>query len=671
MRIKLLCLWALVSFMACSPGAKVGQDTAPHEDSSFLLTVGNENIPSEEFLYILSKNRGFEEDDEKITPEELEENLSLFINYKLKVKEAEALGMHKSEEFRREFTTFKEDLKKPYLLENALLEGELRKAYDRMQEMVHASHILLRFPSNAKKEDSIAVFRMAQNLKEKAQSGADFNNLVIEYSQDPSVQKNKGDLGYFTALQMVYPFEDAAYSLQPGEVSDPIQTTYGYHIIKLWDRKPNPGQIKVSHILIRTDPTDPLSEDRAKRKIGDIYLELQKEENTWKDICETYSEDQGTSQSGGKLPWFGVGSFIPEFEEAAFALKKQGEISNPVKSPYGYHIIRLEDTKPLASYEEMEESMESKILRDSRSKLIHEQVAAIQKSKYRLVENEPLISSLQPAFDRHQRKGLDSLKLEMESQGLLDSALFSIMDEPKTVGQFISFIEADMEVVKVTSHNFFTPWLEKFEKISLNEAEETELMSSNDDYRLTVKEYRDGILLFNLMNEQVWQKALEDSSGQRSYYLEHQDRYQWKERTEALIARINKTSLKDSLRAFLKSQDYHPTLKIELEETFGKKDPLAFTWEQGIYEYADHPVLKKADLKKKFQELSYKNQDHFVLIGKRLPAVPKKFEETRGKVIQDYQDDLDKKLISKLKDNYIIRINEEEKERISKIVVKN
>ncbi len=671
MRIKLLCLWALGSFMACSPGSKVSQDTTTQEKSPYLLTVGNENVPAEEFLYILSKNRDFEAEEDKISPEELEENLSLFINYKLKVKEAEALGMHESEEFRREFSTFKEDLKKPYLLENSLLEGELRKAYDRTREMVHASHILLRFPANAKKEDSIAVFRMAQNLKEKALEGADFNELAKEYSQDPSVQNNEGDLGYFTALQMVYPFEDAAYSLQPGEVSDPIPTEYGYHIIKLWDRKPNPGQIKVSHILIRTDPSDPLSEDRAKRKIGDIYLELQKEDNTWKEICSTYSEDQGTRESAGKLPWFGIGSFIPEFEEAAFALEEQGEISNPIKSPYGYHIIRLEDTKPLASYEEMEESMKSKILRDSRSKLIQEQVRAIQKSKYRFAENMPLIQSIQPVFDKYQRKGLDSLKLEMQNRGLMDSAIFSVREVPKTVEQFIAFIEADMEVVKVSSRKFFAPWLKKYEEVSLNEAEEEDLLASNEEYRLSVKEYRDGILLFNLMNDQVWQKAMQDSSGQLSYYKEHLDRYQWEERIEALIASINKKPLKDSLMAFLKSQKYHSNLKRELEETFSTKDPLAFNFEQGIFELDKHPVLKKADPKKKLQELTYKNKDHFVLMGNRLPATSKKFEETRGKVIQDYQEALDKKLISKLKENYIIRINEEEKERISKMVVKN
>ncbi|WP_200974607.1 peptidylprolyl isomerase [Echinicola sp. 20G] len=669
MKTTYLGFLAMGMILACSPKTQVNQSTSPSDEPQYLLTVGNENVPADEFLHMLSKNRDFNQSGEKLSPEEFEENLSLFIDYKLKVKEAEALGMHESEDFIREFGTFKEDLKKPYLLENSLQEGELRKAYSRMQEVVHAQHILLRFPPNASKDDSIAVLRMAINLKEKAEGGANFGELALEYSQDPSVSTNQGDLGYFTSLQMVYAFEDAVYQLQEGQVSDPVLTSFGYHIIKLIDRKPNPGQVRVSHILVRTDPADPVSEDRARRKITDIYTELQKDDVSWDEVCKAYSEDNATKNSSGNLPWFGVGAFIKEFENAAFSLREEGEISAPVKSPYGYHIIRLEEMKPIASYEEMEESLKSKILRDSRSDLIQSQVVAIQKSKYNFKENTAIINASISSM-KQSSGGISNAHQILSGENLMDSTLFSIDAKPKKVSDLVSFIETDEVVIKPSQRNQFKAWLDKFIETSLAETEEMDLLANNEDYRLLIKEYRDGILLFNLMNEMVWQKALKDSAGLQEYFTTHQDQYQWKDRVQALIVKINKTSVKSPVQEFLTDKSFNSQLKSELTNYLEKEhSPLEFSIDQGTYEYTDHPVLKNAALQKKLQQVTIDNKTYIVLLGKQFPAGPKAFNETKGKVIQDYQESLDQNLISLLKENYIIQINEDEKNRIADIVV--
>jgi len=222
-----------------------------------LLKVGDQEVPLNEFIYLVGKGATSEGYSMGLTREEFEENLALFINYKLKVVEAEAQGLDQTEEFERELESFKENLKAPFLIKNSLEEGELRKAYSRMQEVIRASHILLRFPPNANTDDSIAVLKMALKLKEEIEQGVSINELAKEYSEDPSAQSNEGDLGYFSSLQMVQPFEDAAFMLQPGEVSDPVLTNFGYHIIQVTDRRPNPGQVKVSHILVRVDEEDP------------------------------------------------------------------------------------------------------------------------------------------------------------------------------------------------------------------------------------------------------------------------------------------------------------------------------------------------------------------------------------------------------------------------------
>jgi peptidyl-prolyl cis-trans isomerase SurA len=656
----------LIFAFSCSPKSIVTQVENQDNIPSPLISIGNNAVYVDEFLHMLSKNREFKNSESKISEAEFQENLDLFINYKLKVKEAESLGLDKTEEFAREFEIFKDDLTQPFLIKNSLQEGELMKAYNRMKEVVKASHILLQFPPNANQADSISVLRMALKLKEEAEKGADFNQLAFEHSDDPSAKDNRGNLGYFTALQMVSAFEDAAFSMQVGQISDPITTNFGYHIIKLEDRQPNPGEVKVSHILVRSQGNDPVTEERILRKVSEIYTELQKPENSWEEICKLYSEDSGTKSSGGSLPWIGLGAVIPEFERAAFSLQEEGEISPPVKTPFGYHIIRLEDKKPLASYEEMESSIKSRILRDSRSTLIQSQVIAIQKSKYGYVENESLVENINKLFSSTARPEIGKT---LETKSLLDSVLFSINRTPNTVKSLLDFIEEDRQVVRTNTQNYFKTWFDKYVEVRLQEAEINDLMTNNTEYRLMIQEYRDGILLFSLMNEQVWQKAIEDSLGQVSFYQENVGRYQWNERVQALIVTMAKDESTPSVRRFLADKKYQSNLVDRLENTFLLNNPLAFTISEGIYEWQQHPILKNADLTKNFQELRLENKTYLVVLGDKILPGPKRFEETRGKVIQDYQEFLDKKLISSLKEKYAVEINEEEKQKILDLAV--
>ena len=576
-QIKLLLL-ALV--FSCSPKSTVKTVDQEPEIKSPLVTIGNQEIFSEEFLYMLSKNRNFENPEEKLSPEEFEENFMLFVNYKLKVLEAENLGLDKTEEFHQEYEVFKDDLTQPFLIKNSLQEGELMKAYNRMKEVVKASHILLQFPPNASQADTISVLRMAQKLKTDAENGADFNQLAFEYSDDPSAKDNKGSLGYFSALQMVSPFEDAAFNLEVGQISDPVLTNFGYHIIRLEDRKPNPGEIRVSHILVRTQVNDPVSEERALRKVGEIYSELQKPESTWEEICKLYSEDPGTKNSGGTLPWIGLGAVLPEFERVAFSLSEEGEISPPVKTPYGYHIIRLEEKKPLESYEVMEPMIKSRILRDSRSSLIQSQVVAIQKSRYGFEENEKLAANIEEIYGKNTRSEVPNI---IQENNLRDSVLFRIQGHPKTVGDLLDFMKSDNQVIRSNPQNYFTNWYDKFIEVKLYEAEIQDLSTNNEEYRLLIQEYRDGILLFSLMNDQVWQKAIEDSVGQVKFYEENKDRYQWKNRVKAIVVTMGKENSIAPVRRFLADKKYAPNLVDRLENTFLLDNPLAFTLSDGIF----------------------------------------------------------------------------------------
>lgn len=642
-----------VAFLLNLPSSATAQDSG-----TTLLTVGGKPVDKDELVYLISKGKSTDASVSGVSREEFEENFDLFVNYKLKVREAEALGMDKSEEFEREFSSFKETLIYPYLIKNSLEEGELRKAYSRMQEVVRASHILFQFPPNASTEDSLIVLKMALKVKGEIENGGNINELAVQHSDDPSAKINKGDLGYFTGLQMVQPFEDAAYNLQIGQVSDPVLTNFGYHIIKVQDRQPNPGQVRVSHILVRFDPNDPTQEENARRKIADIYTEIQKESTVWEDIVKTFSEDPATSQRGGILPWFGVGSMIPEFEMAAFSLTETGEVSPPLKTQYGYHILRLEEKKPLDPYEEMEENIRSRILRDSRSGMIQSQVVAIQKARYGFKEDEASVNKLAQVLNPVSKVDFGST---LTSQSLGNSPLFTLQGKTYLASDLSSFMQGE-ELSTKTKGGTFEIWYDRFVAEVLSQTEEKDLETNNKEYQMLLKEYRDGILLFSLMNQEVWEKGIKDSLGQAEYFRKNMGKYQWKNRIEAFVVKVLDPSQLENARKALQGKGYNQALIQDFEANYKANSTLAFQSESGLFEYADHPVLSKIDTQLAYQEIQVEGVLHLVLTGQKLPAESRKFEESRGLVIRDYQEYLDTTLIQTLKSKYPIQINSQVKE---------
>lgn len=627
-----------------------------------LLYLGGKPVKKEEFSYLLSKEKNSDNDISDMSREEFEENLELFVNYKLKVREAEFLGLDQMNEFINEFSSFKESLIAPYLIKNSIEEGELRKVYSRMQEIIRASHILFQFPPNASKEDSLAVLKMALKVREEIVNGGDINELAKTYSDDPLSKINKGDLGYFTGLQMVQPFEDAAFSLQPGKVSDPVLTDFGYHILQVKDRLPNPGQVKVSHILVRYDPQSVDQENNARRKIADIYTEIQKESTIWEDLVKTFSEDQATNQNGGLLPWFGVGTMIPEFELAAFSLTETGEISPPLRTQYGYHILRLEGKKELDSFEELEESIRSRILRESRSSLIQSQVIAIQKSRYGFKENELNYKKLESFFNELSVKSVESA---LASKEISEIILFTLNGESYSAKELLKFITQEELSLRGKEANLES-WYYEFIARILSKTEETDLEANNEEYKMLLKEYRDGILLFSLMNQEVWQKGISDSLGQVDYYKMNPDKFKWGKRIEAFLIRVIDLSKLQDARKIFQSAGYNTKVIKSFEEGYKMNHPLAYTTELGTFEYEDHPILSKVNLDLTYQEYSSGGSTYILVLGKKIPEGVRKFEESRGLVIRDYQEFLEKSLNEKLKIKYPIQINTTIKEEIFK-----
>jgi len=293
----------------------------------------------------------------------------------------------------------------------------------------------------------------------------------------------------------------------------------------------------------------------------------------------------------------------------------------------------------------------------------------MQIARFGFKENKGILDTLRGMVDQILPKGTTQL-YGKPIEPFLEHHLMVVQEDSFSVRDFLDFIQEDAEVVKVSPGQYFDPWYQKFKEVSLNHKEEEELLKGNKEYRNLIKEYREGILLFSLMNEVVWQKALTDSVGQLTYYSDHRDRYQWPERIPALKVKMAKTGPFPKVWEFLKDEEYDQTLKPKLEDRFLNDRPSLFDTEEGIYVIEEDSVLKKLDVNIKHHEVTVDQGVVFFVLGDIIPAGPMKFEETKGKVIQDYQEHLNKELVKNLRIKYSIQINEDEKKRISEMVVK-
>ncbi|OON67971.1 peptidylprolyl isomerase [Hymenobacter sp. CRA2] len=512
-----------------------------------LMTLGTNNVPTSEFAYVYRKNNSTSPDAG--TRQSVQEYLDLYTNFKLKVLEAEGKGLDTTQAFRRELDGYKQQLAQPYLTEKSVTDQLVREAYEHSQKEVNASHILIRVTPEADPKDTLAAYNKVVALRQRVTTGGEnFEQVARETSEDPSARENGGRLGYFTALQMVYPFEAAAYKTPVGQVSQPIRTRFGYHIIKVNDMRAAQGEIKVAHLMVRATPAMPAADSvTAKKKVDELYSRLQKGEN-WDKLVAQFSEDAGSASGGGELPPFGTGRMIPSFEEAAFKLQQPGQLSAPVQTPYGWHIIKLIEKQPVPTFEQMEPGLKQKVAKDSRSELNRSAFIKRVRTENRFTEVAPVKELLLAQADTALTTGrfkadayltkLASVPAAKGKKSTVAGAtpVFTIATKPYTVKDFAGFAEQHQQPRPGTTPSYAMQLLyDQFVDQSLMEYERANLENKYEDYRMLVKEYRDGILLFQLMDEKVWSKAIEDTVGLQKYFAANQTKYQWEPRVQATV----------------------------------------------------------------------------------------------------------------------------------------
>lgn len=538
---------------------------ATSSNSPVIETIAGKPVYVSEFDYVYRKNNANAKD--AYTSASINEYLELFTNFKLKVKEAEALGLDSAESFKKELEGYKKQLAQPYLTEKSATDMLAKEAYERMKEEVNASHILITVSPDADPSDTLKTYNTLLDIRNKAVAGGNFDDLAVQYSMDPSAKSNKGNLGYFTSLQMVYPFENAAFKTPVGNVSPIIRTRFGYHILKVNNKRKSQGEVHTAHIMIRATSGMPASDSlAAKQKIDEIYARLQKGDN-WDQLAEQFSEDVNSKTKGGELPWFTTGRMIPNFEDVAFALTTKGEYSKPVLTPYGWHIIKLLEKKELQPYSELETSIKGKVAKDSRSELNRTMLIQRLRKENALVEYPKALESAVALADSSLLLGTWTKNID----GANNATLFTINNGKYFTNDFFKFIASYNRRAKdakgASAAQYMRTLYKQFLEEKLVAYEEDHLDTKYEDYRMLIKEYRDGILLFQLMDEKVWSKAIEDTTGLKEFYNNQQVNYQWESRAHAKVYSLANESFLSNLKEELK-KDRYPISSVIFANSF-------------------------------------------------------------------------------------------------------
>lgn len=612
-----------------------------------LFTIAGKPVSAAEFIYLYRKNH--QNKPATVTEADIKEYLQLFINFKLKVAEAQAQGLDTTQAFVKEFATYRDELKKPFLARADELDKLTREAYQRLTEEVKAAHILITVSPEASPADTLEAFQRIVNLHQRILAGEDFEGLARQFSEEPNAQNTGGQLGYFTALQMVFPFEDAAYKLQVGEVSKPVRTRFGYHLIKVYDRQPARGEVEVSHILLRgTDLT-------TRNKIFEVYDQW-KAGRQWEELCREYSEDASTRESGGKLRPFGVGALasIPEFERVAFGLREPGEVSDPFSSAVGWHLVRLEKKIAMPPYSELEASLKRRVARDERLQISKTANLARRKREAGFAESANASQLFTIFMDTLLVAGkwVEPKQLDRGSQ-----VIFTIGKQQATLAQLARFVQRQQRPSTLSPQGAFQVLYDMFVEEKLDDYEDDELMASNPEYRNLLTEYREGILLFSIMEREVWNKASADTAGQRSYYEANQSRYTAGERVEARLLATADDTYRQAIKEKIKRGD---TLKADELRALKVAQALR-GYARGESKPVDQ-VLWVAGL----HETEANNLFYLVEVTRLLPAGSKSFNEARAAVIADYQDACEKQWIAQLQKKYPVQVNK----KVQKFVVR-
>jgi peptidyl-prolyl cis-trans isomerase SurA len=619
-----------------------------------LMEINGQAITKSEFLQIYLKNNP----NPKYDKASLDEYMELFKKFKLKVIEAEQLKYDTIPKLKKELDGYKKQLSNPYLVDQAKNEELVKQAYDRTIEEVRASHILIRVESTASPADTLAAYNRILGLKSRIEKGEDFNSVAKSKngSEDPSAASNGGDLGFFNAFQMVYPFEEAAFTTPVGKVSEPFRTRFGYHIVKVTDKRPARGTIKTAHIMVATPKSaTPEEISNAEKKINELYDKLLKGEK-FEDLAKDHSDDPSSNMKGGELPPFGTGTttrMVPSFEDAAFALKNDGDISSPIRTDYGFHIVKKLSWTAVKPYEDMKKELQGKVNRDERAKKTQDSFVSKLKTQY----NYQDVSSKNGKWFVQNLDTTYFIGKWTSSNLKSDKPLFMLDGKAFGQKQFAEYlIKNYRNVKKDLNENVVKVQLKNWEKEAVLTYEESQLTKKYPEYKALLNEYHDGILLYEIMTDKVWNKAIKDTVGLKSYFENNRDSYKWGNRTDAVVYECLNQPIADQVSKMLKNDTINSKHVLEV---VNKVSELNLRVKTNKFDNETTPFIQGRNLKQGLNpSFELDGKVYVIKVNELLLPRNKEFNEAKGIITSDYQNYLEKKWLEELNKKYKITINE-------------
>jgi peptidyl-prolyl cis-trans isomerase SurA len=609
------------------------------QQNEVLFSVNEKPIYTKEFERVYNKNLDLVQDEAQ---KNVDGYLELFINYKLKLEEAYSLGLDEKPAYKRELEGYQRQLIDKYINDNEVTDQLVMESYERLKKEVNADHILVKLDQNATADQERLALEEINKLRARVLKEGyeavqrDVHNGATIFAEN---------LGYFTAFKMVYEFENAAFETNEGEVSQPFRTQFGYHIVKVNDLRENRGEITVAHIMVST---------QDKELIDQIYKRLEQKEE-FESLAKQYSIDKSSANRGGVLPPFTGGQLSStEFEDASFGLNEIGNYTKPFKTEFGWHISKLVSKNQLDTFENEKFGLESKVRKDSRSRILNDKRIEKLLSTYNVSYSNPKLKVFEKALNDDYFKGLWSAPESIKTS----ETLVLINDKALTYKDFANYLTSSQrkiqskkplgEVIKIAYKDFIDS------NISLYQEEN--LANENEDYAAIFNEYKEGLLLFDLMGSEIWNSATNDSLALRSYFDANKSKYKFSTR---VVATISSSAKKDIAKKVLKDLKKNIALD-DLANKYNNTE-INVTSNSGTYELDDPALPSDLKLKKGVSKLYFHNNAYLVVDVKDiLPAGQKTFEEAKGSVISDYQDVKEANWVKSLREKYNVTINQSE-----------
>jgi peptidyl-prolyl cis-trans isomerase SurA len=628
-----------------------------------LLTIDGNIYDAGTFMRVYMKNLDIVQDDSQ---KEMDNYLQLYIDYRLKLLQANEMKLQNGEAYKQELQSYRNSLAESYLTDNEVTDALVKQAYDRMTEEVNASHILIKVSRTAAPTDTLIAYKKVEALRQRIERGEDFATVARMESEGPSAVSN-GDLGWFGPFKMVDEFENAAYATPVDKVSKIFRTDFGYHILKVNDKRPAPGDVTVAHIMTYDQRAD--STVNSEQRIKEIYGQLESGKD-FAAMAREFSEDINTSRNGGKMSRFGTGDLnTPEFEQAAFELKEINSYSKPVQTKYGWHIIQLLEKYPVPSFEDSEAGLRDQIKNSPRSRKITEAFTNKLIAKYGV--QLPKVDSYKRMFPQVTDSLLKGTWKKVDQKMSLKS-LFTIKDQSYGIADFYDFTAKK----QLKDYRQFGDLEEKlavyykdFVNESLIEYYDENLERDNEDFAFIYREYKEGLLLFDLMEKKVWDEAKADSTGQREYYNNHKDQYRWKRRLDIVLTQNTTEEIARQVKALLEEGKSVEVIKEQLNDD-GRTQVMVST---GIVEETFPRLPQDFEVEKGVSKVYEKEDNGFykvILVNEVLEPSIKTFEEARGSVINDYQQELEKKWIDSLRVDRKIEVKDKVFNQVKKEIEK-